>query len=162
MAWKGDTAHFCVFAFAYFYSVFWKSRQNRGRLPPVLQRFRPHWTAVGFPDFPEKRAHYPRKNEKHRLFSVLRFHFSRTQWSSPDFCNGAIIACRSRYGQIFCEHHNISVTTQPWDRIGKIWPSPSTPCSVLFGTTRFNSLHVLSDSGQSWIGIQVCPLIFSW
>ena len=56
------------------------------------------------------------------------------------------------------------VCTNPsiFDRIGEIWPSPSTPRSVPFGTTRFNSLHVLSDSGQSWMDIQVCPLIFSW
>ena len=47
-------------------------------------------------------------------------------------------------------------------RIGEILPSPSTPRSVPFGTTRFNSLHVLLDSGQSWMDIQVCPLLLSW
>lgn len=55
--------------------------------------------------------------------------------------------------------------TEPFlslDRIGEIWLSPSTPRSVPFGTTRFNSLHVLSDSGQSWMGIQVCPLLLFW
>lgn len=39
--------------------------------------------------------------------------------------------------------------------------SPSTPRSVPFGTTRFNSLHVLLDSGQSWMDIRVCPLLLS-
>lgn len=33
------------------------------------------------------------------------------------------------------------------NRIGEILSSPSTPRSVPFGTTRFNSLHELSDSG---------------
>ena len=34
------------------------------------------------------------------------------------------------------------------NRIGEICPSPSTLRSIPFGTTRFNSLHVLSDSGH--------------
>ena len=43
-------------------------------------------------------------------------------------------------------------------RIGEILTSPSTPRSVPFGTTRFNSLLGLSDSGQSYRDNQVCPL----
>ena len=44
------------------------------------------------------------------------------------------------------------------NRIGEILTSPSTPRSVPFGTTRFNSLLGLSDSGQSYRDNQVCPL----
>ena len=48
------------------------------------------------------------------------------------------------------------------NRIGEVLASPSTPRSVPFGTTRFNSLRELSDSGPTGMDIPVCPLIFSW
>ena len=72
--------------------------------------------------------------------------------------NFFIMVCKNSLKDI----HKTIMHENSRNRIGEILPSPSTPRSVPFGTTRFNSLHVLSDSAQSWMDIRACPLLLSW
>ena len=41
---------------------------------------------------------------------------------------------------------------------GRVISPPSTPPCVPFGTRRFTSFHILSDTGHTWMDIRVCPV----